>query len=222
MSNPVSRGTPRVRPPRPATIPCSARSFMSITRRHSTRRASIPSAFPWCKWLSSIAASRLCAALIAAKSPVKCRLMSSIGSTCAYPPPAAPPFTPNTGPNDGSRVALIARCPSPCSACVSPIVVVVLPSPAGVGVIAVTRIRSPSGPSFRASIAARVTLAFVRPYGSISSAPRSRLAATSSIGFNTAPCAISISGGCDGLMSTPISDCDVRPVQPDSASGSNS
>ena len=34
-------------------------------------------------WLSSSAASRLLASAIAEKSPVKCRLMSSIGTTCA-------------------------------------------------------------------------------------------------------------------------------------------
>ena len=47
------------------------------------RRGSSPSALPWCMWLSSIAASRLCAEVMAWKSPVKCRLISSIGTTWA-------------------------------------------------------------------------------------------------------------------------------------------
>src|SRR3989442_9054998 len=81
---------------------------------------------------------RLCALVAAWKSPVKCRLMSSIGTTCAYPPPAAPPFTPKTGPSDGSRMARIAFFPSFRSACVTPTVTVDLPSPAGVGKSTVT------------------------------------------------------------------------------------
>jgi hypothetical protein len=51
--------------------------------------------------LSSIAASRLLAAVMAWKSPVKCRLISSIGTTCAWPPPVAPPFWPKHGPRRG-------------------------------------------------------------------------------------------------------------------------
>ena len=82
MSNPVSRGTPLILPPRPMTVSRSARSFMSSTRRNGMSRWSIPSALPWCRWLSTIAASRLCAAVIAGKSPVKWRLMSSMGTTC--------------------------------------------------------------------------------------------------------------------------------------------
>src|SRR5256886_8633196 len=66
------------------------------------------------------------------KSPVKCRLMSSIGTTWAYPPPAAPPFTPKTGPSDGSRMQSAAFFPIFRSACVTPTVTVDFPSPAGV------------------------------------------------------------------------------------------
>ncbi len=61
----------------------SARSFMSITRFHAMRRTSKPSSLPWLMWLSIIAASRLLASAMALKSPVKCRLMSSMGTTCA-------------------------------------------------------------------------------------------------------------------------------------------
>ena len=143
---------------------------MSMTRRHSTRRASIPSAFPWCRWLSSIAASRLCAALIAAKSPVKCRLMSSIGSTCAYPPPAAPPFTPEY--RTQRRLPRRAQSPMP-----QPLQR--LRQPDRRRRLPLTRRRGrnrrhqdqvarPARP-VRASMAARVTLPLVRPYGSISS-----------------------------------------------------
>ena len=70
-------------PPSDTTRLRSARSFMSITRRQTMRRVSSPSALPWWIWLSTRAASRLCASAMALKSPVKCRLMSSIGSTCA-------------------------------------------------------------------------------------------------------------------------------------------
>ena len=66
--------------------------------------------------------------------------MSSIGTTCAYPPPAAPPFIPKTGPRDGSRRAISAFLPMWRSASPKPTVVVVFPSPAGVGLIAVTKI----------------------------------------------------------------------------------
>ena len=54
---------------------------------------------------------------------------------------------PNTGPIDGSRSATIAFLPSRRSASASPTDVVVLPSPAGVGEIAVISISVPSGRS---------------------------------------------------------------------------
>src|SRR3989475_5034002 len=59
--------------------------------------------------------------------------MSSIGTTWAYPPPAAPPFTPKTGPSDGSRMQSAAFFPIFRSACVTPTVTVDFPSPAGEG-----------------------------------------------------------------------------------------
>ncbi len=76
----VEAGLPRHAlepPPRPMTTCRRARSLRSTTRRHSTRRGSMPSWLPWCRWLSSIAASRLWAVEMAWKSPVKWRLMSS-------------------------------------------------------------------------------------------------------------------------------------------------
>ena len=76
--------------------------------------------------------------------------MSSIGTTCAWPPPAAPPFTPKHGPRLGSRRQIIARRPIAFSASPRPTVVVVLPSPAGVGLMPVTRTSLPAGRSRRA------------------------------------------------------------------------
>ena len=75
--------------------------------------------------------------------------MSSIGMTCAYPPPAAPPLTPNTGPKEGSRSATTTFLPMRFSPSARPMVVVVLPSPAGEGEIAVTKISLPSFPAGR-------------------------------------------------------------------------
>jgi hypothetical protein len=59
--------------------------------------------------------------------------------------PAPPPLTPKQGPSDGSRTQTIARLPIAFNASPKPTVVVVLPSPAGVGVMAVTRMSLPSG-----------------------------------------------------------------------------
>ncbi len=78
--------------------------------------------------------------------------MSSIGATWVWPPPVPPPLTPKTGPSEGSRIATIARLPSRRSPSASPIVVVDLPSPAGVGVIAVTSTSAPSGRALERSI----------------------------------------------------------------------
>ena len=83
MSKPLSRGTPSERLPSPMTMLRRARSFMSSTRRSSTRWESMPRGLPWCRELSSRAHNRLLAAPIASMSPVNCRLRSSIGSTWA-------------------------------------------------------------------------------------------------------------------------------------------
>ena len=73
---------------------------------------------------------------------------------------------PNTGPREGSRRATTAFLPIRRSPSASPTVVVVLPSPAGVGVIAVTRTSLPSGRfvSFRKRLS---ILALYLPYCSI-------------------------------------------------------
>ena len=91
--------------------------------------------------MSIKAESKLFAFSIALKSPVKCKLISSIGTTCEYPPPAAPPLIPNTGPNEGSLNTTVACSPILFNPSTSPIDTVVFPSPAGVGVMAVTKIR---------------------------------------------------------------------------------
>ena len=59
------------------------------------------------------------------------------------PPPAAPPFIPKEGPKLGSLKQTIDFFPILFKASFSPTDVVVFPSPAGVGVIAVTNISFP-------------------------------------------------------------------------------
>ncbi len=144
MSNPVSRAIPRSGPPMPSTTSRRTRSFMSSTRFQAIVRRSIrPQTPSKCSRLSTMAASRLWAEVTACRSPVKCRLMSSLGTTRACPPPVAPPFIPKTGPREGSRRAAMARWPRRPKASASPMAVVVFPSPAGVGVMAVTMISLP-------------------------------------------------------------------------------
>ena len=111
ISKPSSRGTPLALPPRPHTMLRSWRSFMSTTRFHVILRTSMFSWLPLWMCASSSAASKLLAAPMAWKSPVKCKLMSSMGMTWAYPPPAAPPLMPNTGPRLGSRSATTGFLP---------------------------------------------------------------------------------------------------------------
>src|SRR6266513_851701 len=140
-----------------------------------------------------MAESRLCALAMAWKSPVKCRLMSSMGTTWAYPPPAAPPFTPNTGPSDGSRMQSAAFFPSLRSAWVTPTVTVDLPSPAGVGLMPVTSTSRPFG--LRRARAWSRIFALYLPYSSTSSSPRLNSAAMSATGRSLAACAMAMSVG---------------------------
>mmetsp|Transcript_11524 Transcript_11524/g.43035 ORF Transcript_11524/g.43035 Transcript_11524/m.43035 type:complete len:320 (+) Transcript_11524:601-1560(+) len=112
-------------------------SFPAGTRRlYSCSSVCVPS---WNMRVSMAAAQRLFAAVIAWMSPVRCRLKSSIGTTCDMPPPAAPPLMPKVGPWDGWRMqvnTLLFRCAP--SAWHTPMVVVDLPSPSGVGLMPVT------------------------------------------------------------------------------------
>ena len=177
---------------------------MSITRRHVTRRGSMLSSLSQCMWLSIKADSRLCAAPIAWKSPVKCRLMSVIGMTCAYPPPAAPPFIPKQGPRLGSRRQMIACLPMRFSASPSPTVVVVLPSPAGVGETAVTRMSLPSSPRAPVSANERSIFALSWPYGISVSEDRPSDSPICEMGRTLAARAMSMSGLL--LMDHPVCD----------------
>ena len=92
--------------------------------------------------------------------------MSSIGTTCAWPPPAAPPFIPNTGPSEGSRRQAIALRPMWFRPSTRPTVVVVLPSPAGVGLMPLTRTSLPDGRSARLAMWVGEIFALKRPYDS--------------------------------------------------------
>ena len=91
-------------------------------------------------------------------------------------------------------------CPSPW---VSETDVVVLPSPALVGVIAVTQTSLPSGLPASRSSTERSIFAFVRPYGSTSSGSRPASAAISSIGRSIAAWAISRLDGSAVVMRGP-------------------
>src|SRR5580704_15762838 len=146
-------------------------------------------------WLSSIAASRLWAAVTACMSPVRCRLSASMGTTWLYPPPAAPPLMPNVGPIDGCLIATVARFPMCLNPCPRPTVVVVLPSPSGVGVIALTTTYLAAG--WLASSAMASSLIFITssPCGSSRREGMPIASATSSSGFRAAPRAISRSLG---------------------------
>ena len=81
--------------------------------------------------------------------------------------------------------------------------VTVFPSPALVGVIAVTEISLPSSTSCRRSSTERSIFAFVRPYGSTSSGSSPAEAAISSIGRSVAAWAISRLEGSTVVMRRP-------------------
>ena len=65
-------------------------------------------------------------------------VMSSVGNRRDLPPPASLPWMPNTGASDGSRSVTIDRCLRRAVAVARPIATIVLPSPNGVGLMAVT------------------------------------------------------------------------------------
>ncbi len=130
-------------------------------------------------------------------SPVRWRLNSSIGTTWLMPPPAAPPLMPKVGPIDGCRMAIVAEDPMCWKAWPSPTVVVVLPSPSGVGVMAETTTYLARGRSAIASMASSLIFAAPVPYGSRWSDEIPAVAATSSSGFRLAALAISRSVGND-------------------------
>ncbi len=93
---------------------------------------------------------------------------------------------PKHGPNDGSLNAATAFTPILFSPSVSPILMVVFPSPAGVGLIAVTKTSLPSGLSENFFITSSEIFALYFPYSSNSSSSIPTFAATSVIFCNFA------------------------------------
>ena len=144
----------------------------------------------------------LCAAVTACMSPVRCRFSVSNGTTWLYPPPAAPPLIPNVGPIDACRSAIVARLPMCRIAWPSPTVVVVLPSPSGVGVTAVTTTYLAFGRSASSSIAFRSIFATCSPYGWTSHGGIPMSSAISAIGLSVAARAISRAVGI-GIVGDP-------------------
>ena len=70
---------------------------------------------------------------------------------------------PNVGPIDGCRTATVARFPIWRNACPSPTVVVVLPSPSGVGVTALTTTYFADGRPASSSIASSLIFTTCSP-----------------------------------------------------------
>ena len=149
MSKPASRRGALAVPPRPEMICRRPRSSMSITLRQVMPSGVRPSTVPSRAQFSVSAPRRLCAEATAWASPVKWTLISSRGSITALPPPVPPPLMPKMGPSDGSRRLTHTLLPSLPRPSVSPTAVVVLPSPAWVGVMPVTRIILPLEPLSR-------------------------------------------------------------------------
>ena len=116
-----------------------------------------------------------------------------MGTTWAWPPPVAPPFMPKLGPSEGSRRQMIVLLPIRLRASPRPTVVVVFPSPAGVGLIAVTRMSLPSGRFERLPRKSYSSLAMKRPNGRKADSGAPIFAAISTIGFKRAARAISMS-----------------------------
>ncbi len=98
-----------------------------------------------------------------------------------------------TGPKEGSRRAIMVFLPILDKASAKPIVIVDLPSPAGVGLIAVTKINFPGALSFTALILSKDNFALYFPYSSISSKLIPTFSTISVIGFKVILCAMSIS-----------------------------
>ncbi len=82
--------------------------------------------------------ARLWALVTLSMSPVSPREKAVRGIHCDSPPPAALPLILNVGPPEGCRIAPVTFLPLRASPGTNPIDVVVLPSPRGVGVMAVT------------------------------------------------------------------------------------
>ena len=112
--------------------------------------------------------ARLWAFMMSLMSPVSPRENSVMGISSALPPPAAVPLTFMVGPPEGWRRApptFLPRLPRPS---MRPTEVVLLPSPSGVGVMAVTSMYFPSGLSLSRLMILRKSILASRPMGSIS------------------------------------------------------
>jgi hypothetical protein len=123
----------------------SARSFMSITRFQVTRRTSMPSALPWWTWLSIRRRQQVVRQRngVEVAGEVQVDVLHRHHLRVAAAGRAA--LHAEHRAQRGLAQADDARSRCGDSASPRPTVVVVLPSPAGVGVIAVTRISLPSG-----------------------------------------------------------------------------
>ena len=107
--------------------------------------------------------ARLWAFMMSLMSPVRPSENSVMGISRALPPPAAVPLTFMVGPPEGWRrqpPTFLPRCPNPS---MRPRDVVDLPSPSGVGVMAVTSIYLPLGRSFSRSMMRRKSSLGVLP-----------------------------------------------------------
>src|SRR5512139_3733906 len=105
---------------------------------------------------------------------------------------------PNVGPCEGCRMQVKTFCPR-CAprACDRPTMVVDLPSPNGVGVIAVTSMYLPFGRLARRSRTSRCTLALYGPNISNSLGLKPTSSAICRIGLSLQACAMSMSLGTD-------------------------
>ncbi len=124
--------------------------------------------------------ARLCALVMSLISPVRPIENSVIGISSAFPPPAAVPLIFIVGPPEGCRMApptFFSLFPNPS---MSPMAVVVFPSPSGVGVIAVTSIYFPSGLSCSRFMIFKKSSLLILPYPMISSFLRPSLSRHSS------------------------------------------
>src|SRR5262249_25435174 len=146
-------------------------------------------------------------------SPVRCRLSTSMGTTWLYPPPAAPPLMPNVGPIEGCLIATVACFPMCLNPCPRPTVVVVLPSPSGVGVIALTTTYLAAGWPASSAMASSLIFMTSSPCGSSRLLAMPMASAMSSSGFRAAARAISRSLG-KAMMSLFSGGSDARRAEP--------
>ena len=172
MAKPERIIKPSILPPMPITISRSAWAQKSIIHFISTFLGSIFSLFRFllarnssvlmnscCRREVTATIARLWALVTLSISPVRPREKGVSGIHCERPPPAALPFILKVGPPEGWRIAPDTFLPLFARPGTSPMAVVLLPSPRGVGVMAVTSIYFALGLSFsRATIAAKSTL----------------------------------------------------------------